>query len=277
MILLPRPGRNTHPIKTWLKTSLFMVTIKPMGGLGNFLFQVTAAISYALKNDLEFHIPSHCGPQGPISFSHLFNPSFDPRKDTILIEEKSFRHQDLPFQKEWGDKNIVLSGYWQSYLYFESYISDFQDLFGFQWRSLPGIISIHKRMGDYRKYPDHHPIVPDLYICKGIEYFHSLGYNRFLVFSDEIDECKAAFNSDVFPAYHFEYSEGKSDIDELQIMSGCEGHIIANSTFSWWSAFLNRYPHKVVVAPGERNWFGPLYQHFDLSTLLPKDWVRIGF
>jgi len=256
-----------------------MVTIHPMGGLGNFLFQASAAIAYSRKHHLEVHIPCHRRNEDAdtINFDRLFNHSFDPLKDSVVIREQGFQYQELPFQQDWSDKNIFLSGYWQSYLYFEDYLPDLQDLFGFRWCPRPGIISIHKRMGDYRKYPDHHPIVPDLYMRKGMEYFHLLGYRRFLVFSDEIDTCMATLNSELLPEYSFEYSVGNSDIDELQIMSGCEGHIISNSTFSWWAAFLNRSPHKIVVCPSEQNWFGSSYKHFDLSTLLPKKWVRIGF
>ena len=57
------------------------------------------------------------------------------------------------------------------------------------------------------------------------------------------------------------------------MMSLCKDNIIANSSFSWWAAYLNKNPNKKVVAP--INWFGPAYAHFDTKDLIPDNWIKL--
>jgi hypothetical protein len=256
-----------------------MVSFKVVGRLGNFLFEASASIGYAIKHDLEFHMPfKSTDPEAfDVYFTHLHHPSFDPNKEQVIISQQGFQYQEIPFRHDWKDKNIILSGYWQSIRYFEDYLPLIREKFGFSWSSRPGVISLHKRLGDYRTLPSQHPIVPESYISRALSYFYKRGYKKFLVFSDEIQECKKTINSEIFPFLEFEYSEGRSVMEDLQLMSECEGHIISNSTFSWWASVLNQNPGKIVVTPHEDNWFGPEYKNLDLSTLLPAQWVRIKY
>jgi hypothetical protein len=66
--------------------------------------------------------------------------------------------------------------------------------------------------------------------------------------------------------------EGYDDIDDLYIMSNCKNNIIANSSFSWWGAWLNNNPNKKVIAP--LNWFGSIANLND-SDIIPNTWIRI--
>lgn len=253
-----------------------MVSLISSGRLGNLLFQTAACIGYALRHDLEFHIPHKSAALLTAGhLSHLHNPKYDPGEEEVLLKEYGFQYQSIPFMKEWGKKNIVLSGQWQSLKYFDHCLSQIRTLFGFPWNPRPGVISLHKRLGDYRDLPLHHPVISDSYIYSALLYFSHKGYKKFKVFSDDIAECRAKLNSTLYSSLEFEYSEGKSAWEDLHLMSECEGHIISNSTFSWWAAVLNQNPDKIVVTPHEDNWFGPYYKYVNVSTLLPEEWVRI--
>lgn len=86
-------------------------------------------------------------------------------------------------------------------------------------------------------------------------------HETFLVFSDDIEWCKEHFKGD-----QFEFSEGNDDITDFNLMAGCKGHIIANSSFSWWAAYVSG---KKTVAPKE--WYADGVER----TKLPKEWKRV--
>lgn len=89
----------------------------------------------------------------------------------------------------------------------------------------------------------------------------------YLIFSDDIAWCKKQF---IGP--QFEFAEGNSPVTDLALQISCEHNIIANSSFSWWGAYLNKNPGKRVIAPGK--WFGPAQPH-DTRDLLPSSWTII--
>ena len=117
------------------------------------------------------------------------------------------------------------------------------------------------RRGDYLNYPHIHPVCDVSYYQKGLENIKDI--QNILVFSDDISWCKNNLN---FP-YPTHYIE-ETDVTELWLMSLCKHNIIANSTFSWWGAWLNNNKDKVVVGPTK--WFGPSLQHEDTSDILPE-------
>jgi hypothetical protein len=88
---------------------------------------------------------------------------------------------------------------------------------------------------------------------------------RFLVFSDDIQWCKENFKGD-----NFHFIEGEKDYVDLYLMSLCNNNIIANSSFSWWGAWLNNTPNKKVIAP--KQWFGKAKQ-LNTKDLIPETWI----
>ena len=66
------------------------------------------------------------------------------------------------------------------------------------------------------------------------------------------------------------YSEGHDDVTDLTLMRYCDHHIIANSSFSWWAAWLNNNPNKTIIAP--KKWFGKVYNHDNTNDLIPNEW-----
>jgi hypothetical protein len=90
----------------------------------------------------------------------------------------------------------------------------------------------------------------------------------FFVFSDDIPYVKKGFLRDVKMVF-VEHNDDFAAHEDLRLMSSCDHHIIANSTFSWWGAWLNPRPDKIVVAP--RHWF--LKDENYYPNLFPRDWV----
>jgi len=119
------------------------------------------------------------------------------------------------------------------------------------------------RRGDYLNNKDHHPVLPISYYQKAIGAFSDA---QFVVFSDDISWCKS----------HFDFSdtllfiEDNDEVTDLYLMSLMKHHIIANSSFSWWGAWLCQNPDKVVIAP--QLWFGPAAVDHDTKDLIPEVW-----
>jgi hypothetical protein len=132
--------------------------------------------------------------------------------------------------------------------------------------------SIHVRRGDYLNYPDHHPV------CS-LEYFYEAmkmsGFKKFVVLSDDIEWCFRNFHS--FSDFEFIYSRNESDIEDFAIMSKCAHNIISNSTFSWWAAYLNKNPDKIVISPDKDQWHGPAYSHWNHDDLIPESWIQLKY
>jgi hypothetical protein len=93
-------------------------------------------------------------------------------------------------------------------------------------------------------------------------------YDQLFVFSDDIDWCKANFKFDKMT-----FIGGEKDYVELFLMASCHDHIIANSSFSWWGAWLSTNKDKKVVGP--LKWFGPAYDCWSTEDIMPKEWKRI--
>jgi hypothetical protein len=92
---------------------------------------------------------------------------------------------------------------------------------------------------------------------------------RFFVFSDDIAWVKDNLIID-FPSHYVDHNHGTESYSDMRLMSLCQHHIIANSSFSWWGAWLNPITDKIVIAP--RRWFA---NQTDVRDLIPQDWVTL--
>jgi len=239
------------------------------GGLANQMFQYSAGYCHAKRLNVEFFYPERS------QFNHttkspslydIFNIS--SRKDGYHGPAYNDSVGGFHFKPIPSVSSLTLHGYYQSEKYFKDYENDIRKEFTFINPSkinLPeNTISIHVRRGDYLNSPDHHPTCSIEYYEKAISIFDS-SYS-FLVFSDDLAWCKQ-----VFVGSKFEFSEGLTNDQDLELMSKCNHHILANSSFSWWASWLNQQEGKKTIAP--KNWVGPAYNAFNTSDLYRDDWI----
>ena len=92
----------------------------------------------------------------------------------------------------------------------------------------------------------------------------------FFVFSDDIEWVKENLNI-TFPVVYLSGIKNIKSYEELVLMSKCKHNIIANSSFSWWGAWLNTNQKKIVIAP--KRWFNDV--KLDTTDLIPENWIRI--
>ena len=228
-----------------------------LGRLGNILFEVSATAALALRNNDQYIFPSWQDSQ----HFNLHNCFSDNIQNTDTYNEPHFHYAPIPYRP-----NLNLSGYFQSYKYFEDYQDVIHNLltpkigFGIKY----GYTSVHIRKGDYINLANAYEQLDISYYRKAMGV---IGSKYYMVFSDDIKWCKENLTGD-----NIEYSEGKSAVEDLALMSSCEHQIIANSSFSWWGAYLSKNPYKIVICPNK--WFGPALPHNTKDLLMPE-WLKI--
>lgn len=269
-----------------------MVTFKPVGRMGNFLFEAASSLAYAWDHNLPFTTPHTTNDPhwNPLYLRHLKNEAYDPKLDTVEIREASFCYHPRPFKPEWKDgHNILFNGYWQTEKYFAKYRQRIIETFGFPWSPTRDTVSVHVRRGDYltikRNGMFKHPPVPKEWLEAQMAKFPGA---TFFFFSDDIGWCNEQFGkrrdvvlnsklllfSDESLFQIGKRFEGVSDIElDLWAMSCCEHHICSASTFSWWGAWLNRNARKRVLMP--KHWITPGWCNLDFSDVVPKEWERV--
>ena len=186
-------------------------------------------------------------------------------------ENGNHEHRELPFYQ-----NILIDGYFQSEKYFKEYRKEILELFGFDHWINKGVVSIHVRRGDYVQFHTSFPPVDRRYLAPAMRIMAQNGFKKFLVFGDDPQWNRDNLNSGKYPEYSFDYSEGLNEFQDMELMSCCEHNIISNSTFSWWAAWLNQNPNKLVISPSMNNWFG---KRVKLVTrdIIPESWVQVTF
>lgn len=187
--------------------------------------------------------------------------------DVTGYDEGDFTYSSIPKYK-----NLILSGYFQSEKYFIEHEKEIRSFFSIpketskylvdKYGDVSTYTSLHVRRGDYVNQPSHHPICSMDYYTQAIE---TIGAKDVLIFSDDIDWCRTKFKG---PGYIF--VSGNLDYQDLYLMSMCKNNIIANSSFSWWGAWL--CDSGIVVAPSV--WFGNSIPH-DTKDLYPSSWTVI--
>ena len=178
---------------------------------------------------------------------------------------------------------IRLLGYWQSYRYFEAHAAEIRQQFMLrspatghnahlleQIRSTPGAVSVHIRRGDYLKVRPQ-AILPLEYYQSAVQIIaQKIPLPTFFLFSDDL----AWVRQNLHLPGQIVAVDGNDELsghEDLRLMSACRHHIIANSSFSWWGAWLNPAREKMVIAP--RLWLGTPDSHF--PDLYPAGWRTI--
>lgn len=288
-----------------------MIVTKLVGGLGNQMFQYAAGRALAHRHGTQLYIDKrsfgsykvheyslgHFSIDAPEAPVHLLpNPSGDSRiyrfiraikggQKLAVVQERSFTFD--PETANLSD-DVYLEGYWQSERYFEDVAqvirSDFeiktpQSQDNQEWqrkieRSVS--VSIHVRRGDYvtnLSANKVHGTCPLSYYKKAIDTLRTALNSDIVlyVFSDDPDWVKANMDFDGVEQFYIDNNPAQKNYEDLRLMASCQHNIIANSTFSWWGAWLNPSPNKIVVAPAL--WFQP--QQMNDVDLIPKSWIRV--
>lgn len=238
------------------------------------MFQVAATIATSLKYKIPYCIPKHTLNDKvwkPYYFENV-NYCDDKMKGVSCIyNEKSHAYNEIPPP---ACDNLILNGYFQSEKYFKYYLPEIRKAFGFDYSiKNKGVVALHHRLGDYKLYMDKHVILSGDYIEKSLRYLSGLGYNKCLVFSDEINECESIINSEKYPMWEIGYSVGRNELEDLQEMIGCECFIISASTFSLMASILSESENKICIAP--LKWFEYNNSHLDTKDVVPENYIRL--
>ena len=273
-----------------------MLTCHLMGGLGNQLFQIFATISCAIKNKVAFKFKNVDQMGGDdCTLRYTYWNSFLKRLKPFLLEEfpplmmireNGFKHTEIEIGPV--DVDVCLLGYYQSHKYFDTHFLSIYKMIGidaFKETLLAkcsidmSSISLHFRLGDYIKIPWVHPIATYDYYKRSLTHI-TLGSvsSNVLYFceNDDVEEVNQTINllKNDFPNIKFERADPLlADWEQMLLMSSCNHNIIANSSFSWWGAYINKTPDKIVCYPSA--WFGESIGH-DTSDLCPPEWKQIN-
>lgn len=288
-----------------------MIACNVMGGLGNQLFQIFASMAYALEKNLKLVFPY----EYKIMARHTYWETFlsELKFFTTKNENHGLSNYDIslfpryveptpkynPFP-DFGNTRVFLSGYFQSYKYFDAVRSTlfkmirlerkkelvkqrYSHLFAGEAGDDMDFISIHFRMGDYKKLRHYHPVMNYEYYQDALTYIMEnkpkTAKTRALYFCESEDNeyvaGKIALLHAKYPEIEFvKVDDSIEDYEQMLIMSCLTHYIIPNSTFSWWGAYFNESPYKIVCYPSV--WFGEAYEHtHDSSDLIPPEWVKI--
>lgn len=242
-----------------------MITCDFIGRMGNQMFQIAATAATAWRNGSNFAFPqkSMGSYTGEIYLSHL--PKVSNRLAFPVYNERGHHYTPIPTHL----KNVKLHGFWQSEKYFKEYRNEIIELLGIPYTREEGTCSIHIRLGDYVNFADKHPPVSEEYLKKAIDYIlKNTDTKTFLVFSDDIPKAAKILDSINSDYCDFSFVDTSDPIKDMALMSGCEHNITANSTFSWWGAWLNQNPDKKVIMP--KQWFGPGNRHLETKDIYPE-------
>lgn len=280
-----------------------MIYIEIMGGLGNQLFQIFTGISYSINYRVPFKIKYNKEDM----VSPLDGTSKRPTYwDNFLKSISNFTYSQMPFLPVFRERQqfkyniiphlgeeFILFGYFQSYLYFENNkdtiirllkIDKNKELVKNQFSEIfreKKPISMHFRIGDYTKASHVHPILNIEYykgalktLCGKIPNLSRDYYVLYFFEEQDTNVVNTIVNELVMEYSAIDFrpcNQSIEDWKQMLLMSNCSHNILANSTFSWWGAYLNDNSNKVVVYP--EKWTGLTNKTEDL---FPNKWAMVN-
>jgi len=270
--------RNNTPLK---------LDITGFGKLGGYTRWEYGLHIFTIKQD--FAAPEEVGRLGNTNANFVqklrsnVRAIFAPRNRPHRVAEKHFHFDPEVYR---APDQSYLAGYWQS----EKYFSDIEDIIrkDFTFKQEPDeknkkiihqirggdTVSVHIRRRDYVTDPATakvHGTCPLDYYRQAIALIvQKITAPKFFVFSDDIVWAQHNLKF-IASAFFVDHNQQRQDYEDLRLMSYCHHHIIANSTFSWWGAWLSTHHDKVVIAP--RQWFQNT--NIDTRDLIPSNWITL--
>lgn len=234
-------------------------------GLGNQLFQYAAGYAAAKRLGVPFRVNKNFYRDYPNQrhsyHLHNFPVTAEVTEDIeTLIYQKEFNYKEIT-------QNGSLYGYWQSEKYFENCTEDIRKEFYLPKINIPeNYVMVAVRRTDYL-------LEPGLFNVLNIDYYEEAKSHfpncRFIGFSEDTEWMKSNM------PWLDEISEGRTPIQDFKLMCSFKKFIIANSTFSWWAAWLSGSDNVI----GPKQWFVDNakgeFEHYDTSDVIPTRWMKI--
>jgi hypothetical protein len=251
------------------------------GFLGNQMFQYASLAGIAAWSNKDYQIPFfghnlHC-----FNIDFTKNSYVDtPQVQFLYQQNESDYAIDEDLRSVPGQ--TAIHGYFQNIGYFKHIEAKIREDFEFSdeirtksrlelnslLKSGETAVCVHVRRGDYLSIPDVLPVCSDDYYASAFkEIKRRVDNPRFVVFSNDLPWCRDHFQSDEFSFFETE----NSHIDMCAI-SMCDHHVIANSSFSWWGAWLSKSEGKIVIRP--KIWFGPRGPK-KFEGMFPNEWISL--
>ena len=259
----------------------FYLRLRKEHPLSLFLFDTEKSQSchWGYELDKVFHIGSIKKARNYRRLKKYF-PKFESTS-RLIQQENSLKYSDSILSVQ--HLCTTYEGFWQSAKYFSTVEKDVRKTFTFHKDTLKQanktlayqiltsdspFISVHVRRGDYLQEEDFRGVCSVDYYRKAIEYLtHKVDNPRFIFFSDDIEWVKREFYMD--KSVFVDWNKGDASWQDMYLMTLCSHNIIANSSFSWWGAWLNENTNKIVIAP--RRWF----LNSENYDILPEDWIKL--
>jgi hypothetical protein len=281
------------------------------GGLGNQFFQIVATLAYALQHNLRVvfsdakvvSVAWGPVPDRPAYFDSIFSALTSTTQPSLpgwphawcCLPWGQHHYMPLPPPLD-ATTSVCLDGYFQSYRYFEGrkeaifrWLRLDAQIAEVRWRVWPAgmparSVAVHFRQSDYMHLQHAHNVLPPAYYVDAIKHLLSTDFRD----AAAVTIYYACEDQD---AAHVQYAyvpllaampnvtcerllTGGSDYKQLLAMACCDANVIANSSFSWWSAYLNPKPNKIVYYPSV--WFGPQLAHtVRPDDMFPESWRRV--
>ena len=244
---------------------------KKWGRLGNQMFQYAALKGLAKYNNLDFVIPIH----DDKNYDLIKAFDLDCKKLPIEKIPKGYLHGRFAkfpfhFQEEYlytmEDGFDLTGNFFISENWFKHIEDEIREDFKFEGDEINKVF-IHVRRTDYVNNSGFVDLMKTSYYENAMNHFPA---SKFLVFSDDIKWCK---NQPIFDKCEFDNSE--TGIEALRKMTKCNGAIIANSTLSWWGAWLQKGDEDIISPNTKSSWFGPRKAGRNTSTMIPNEWIKL--
>tara|TARA_S200002703_G_scaffold4184_1_gene5527 strand:+ start:2686 stop:3477 length:792 start_codon:yes stop_codon:yes gene_type:complete len=254
-----------------------------VGRLGNQMFQYATLRAIADKHGYDFTIPKS-NFQDEWNDHQLFEAFKLPNlKNRGMVSGKYLQERQFHFDQELVDQcsdNVSLYGYFQTEKYFSSIADSIKEDFRFHdeiynnckevMDGMDNPIALHVRRTDYVEKSQDHPPCSMNYYKQALKQFPE--DQQVVIFSDDVRWCK---EQELFKSDRFLVSETDDNLYDLCMMTMCKGYIIANSSFSWWGAWLSETENPKVIAPSR--WFGDTGYTAKNNTqdIVPDRWTKI--
>lgn len=284
-----------------------MKVIKIKGGLGNQMFQYAFYKSFENRSEtyVNFDFFKKNKAHNGLELEKLFEIELENNELIDFLLRKNFitnfirsiskklgllkiyKFEDTCYEEKIiKDKTnlIIYDGYWQSEKYFKNIEVEIKKEFTFPKLDIKNqdiaiqikneeSVSVHVRRGDYIGNKVLGGLITKEYYEKAMEYIERyIQKPKYYIFSDDIEWCKKELDLDGREVIFITHNKGEESYKDMQLMSLCKHNIIPNSSFSWWGAWLNENPNKIVIAP--KRWFTK-ESRYKYEDIVPESWIKI--